>query len=98
MEADPVTIMNVQTTRKRLSWDDRHRQMIGVALDYVRREGADSLTLSKVAEQAGVPDEDVRAAEIDEPELVERFFRTLQTRFLEVFHPFLITTRAYRLL
>ena len=34
----------------------------------------------------------------DEPELVERFFRTLQTRFLEVFHPFLITTRAYRLL
>jgi SAM-dependent methyltransferase len=34
----------------------------------------------------------------DEPELVERFFRTLQTCFLEVFHPFLITTRAYRLL
>jgi hypothetical protein len=28
---------------------------------------------------------------------VERFFRTLQTRFLEVFHPWLITTRAYRL-
>jgi hypothetical protein len=33
----------------------------------------------------------------DGPELVERFFRTLQTRFLEVFHPWLITTRAYRL-
>ena len=33
----------------------------------------------------------------DEPELVERFFRTLQSRFLEVFHPWLITTRAYRL-
>ena len=33
----------------------------------------------------------------DEPEIVERFFRTLQTRFLEVFHPWLITTRAYRL-
>jgi hypothetical protein len=33
----------------------------------------------------------------DEPELVERFFRTLQTCFLEVFHPWLITTRAYRL-
>ena len=33
----------------------------------------------------------------DEPGLVERFFRTLQTRFLEVFHPWLITTRAYRL-
>jgi len=34
---------------------------------------------------------------IDDPQLVEAFFRTLQTRFLEVFHPFLITTRAYRL-
>ncbi|MGL6134721.1 MAG: class I SAM-dependent methyltransferase [Prochlorococcaceae cyanobacterium] len=34
---------------------------------------------------------------IDDPVLVERFFRTLQSRFLEVFHPLLITTRAYRL-
>jgi hypothetical protein len=32
----------------------------------------------------------------DDPALVERFFRTLQSRFLEVFHPYLITTRAYR--
>ena len=34
----------------------------------------------------------------DEKALVERFFRTLQSRFLEVFHPYLITTRAYRLM
>jgi hypothetical protein len=34
----------------------------------------------------------------DDPALVERFFRILQSRFLEVFHPFLITTRAYRLM
>jgi len=34
----------------------------------------------------------------DDPQLVDRFFRTLQSRFLEVFHPWLITTRAYRLL
>jgi hypothetical protein len=34
----------------------------------------------------------------DDPALVERFFRMLQSRFLEVFHPLLITTRAYRLL
>ncbi len=34
----------------------------------------------------------------DDPALVERFFRTLQSRFLEVFHPYLITTRAYRLM
>lgn len=34
---------------------------------------------------------------LDDPVLVEAFFRTLQGRYLEVFHPFLITTRAYRL-
>ncbi|CAK6691548.1 methyltransferase domain-containing protein [Synechococcus sp. CCY9201] len=34
----------------------------------------------------------------DDPALVEAFFRRLQGRFLEVFHPYLITTRAYRLL
>ncbi len=33
---------------------------------------------------------------LDDPAVVERFFRTLQRRFLEVFHPWLITTRAYR--
>jgi len=35
---------------------------------------------------------------LDDPVQVERFFRTLQNRFLEVFHPWLITTRAYRLM
>lgn len=34
----------------------------------------------------------------DDPELVEEFFLTLQAHFLEVFHPWLITTRAYRLM
>ncbi len=34
----------------------------------------------------------------DDPALVEAFFRTLQCRFLELFHPHLITTRAYRLM
>ena len=33
---------------------------------------------------------------IDDVQLVEKFFRTLQTNFIEVFHPVLITTRAYR--
>ena len=32
----------------------------------------------------------------DDPDLVENFFLTLQSQFVEVFHPFLITTRAYR--
>ena len=32
----------------------------------------------------------------DDPGLVEAFFKTLQHRFLEVFHPWLITARTYR--
>jgi len=33
---------------------------------------------------------------IDDNQVVERFFNTLQSIFLEVFHPILITTRAYK--
>ncbi len=33
---------------------------------------------------------------IDDDQIVEKFFKTLQSKFLEVFHPILITTRAYK--
>ena len=33
---------------------------------------------------------------IDDSQIVEKFFETLQSKFLEVFHPILITTRAYK--
>ena len=33
---------------------------------------------------------------IDDKVVVGRFFRTLQTKFIEVFHPILITTRVYK--
>ena len=33
---------------------------------------------------------------IDDCQIVEKFFKTLQSNFLEVFHPILITTRAYK--
>ena len=33
---------------------------------------------------------------IDDSKVVERFFETLQSNYLEVFHPILITTRAYK--
>ncbi len=32
----------------------------------------------------------------DDPKLIQDFFHTLQSTFIEIFHPFLITTRAYR--
>ncbi len=33
---------------------------------------------------------------IDDSQIIENFFKTLQSNFLEVFHPILITTRAYK--
>jgi len=32
----------------------------------------------------------------DDPDMIENFFLTLQGNFMEIFHPFLITTRTYR--
>ena len=33
---------------------------------------------------------------VDDIQIVEKFFKTLQSNFIEVFHPILITTRAYK--
>ncbi len=33
---------------------------------------------------------------IDDVQIVEKFFKILQSKFLEVFHPILITTRSYK--
>ena len=33
---------------------------------------------------------------IDDEQIVEEFFKTLQSKFVEVFHPILITTRSYK--
>ena len=33
---------------------------------------------------------------IDDFQIVDNFFKTLQSKFLEVFHPILITARAYK--
>ena len=33
---------------------------------------------------------------VDDDQIVEKFFRTLQSKFVEVFHPILITTRSYK--
>ena len=32
----------------------------------------------------------------DDPDMIEKFFSTLQMNYLEIFHPYLITTRAYK--
>ncbi len=33
---------------------------------------------------------------IDDPQVINRFFQTLQSNFLEFFHPYFITARCYR--
>jgi len=33
---------------------------------------------------------------VDDKEIVDEFFRVLQYKFIEVFHPLLITTRTYK--
>ena len=33
---------------------------------------------------------------LDDPETIDKFFETIQSNFLEVFHPYFITTRCYR--
>jgi SAM-dependent methyltransferase len=33
---------------------------------------------------------------LDDPQTIDRFFQTLQTNFIEIFHPYFITTRCYR--
>jgi 2-polyprenyl-3-methyl-5-hydroxy-6-metoxy-1,4-benzoquinol methylase len=33
---------------------------------------------------------------LDDPKIIDRFFRTLQTNFIEIFHPYFITTRCYQ--
>ncbi|HIK08193.1 MAG TPA: methyltransferase domain-containing protein [Trichormus sp. M33_DOE_039] len=33
---------------------------------------------------------------IDDPEVVNTFFKTIQSHFIEIFHPYFITTRCYR--
>lgn len=62
---------------------------------FARRMSADAIALLNWYFFKGFAEE--FPFHFDDPALVEHFFRTLQARFLEVFHPYLITTRAYRL-
>lgn len=43
-----------QTMKKRISRDDRRSQLLDAAIDFIRSEGVDALTLGKVAKHAGM--------------------------------------------
>jgi AcrR family transcriptional regulator len=42
------------TTKRRMTRDKRHNQLLEVAYAMIRSEGTDALTLARVAERAGV--------------------------------------------
>ncbi|PSH66140.1 MULTISPECIES: TetR/AcrR family transcriptional regulator [Phyllobacterium] len=52
--AETREMLSGSPLRRRLSRDDRHRQLLDVAWRLVREEGTEALTLGRVAGQAGV--------------------------------------------
>ena len=56
------------------------------------------LLVEEALRSRGVLDESLsnKAFHVDDLQIVEKFFKTLQSKFVEVFHPILITTRSYK--
>lgn len=50
----PENIQTDSTKRRRMTREDRHRQLLDVAWQLVAEKGSDALTLGRLAEQAGV--------------------------------------------
>lgn len=58
MSSEPLRVADESTdgrqTRRRLTRDGRHRQLLDTAWSLIRREGTDSLSLGRLSEEAGV--------------------------------------------
>jgi AcrR family transcriptional regulator len=66
--------------RRRLSREDRHRQLLDVAWRLVREEGTEALTLGRVAEQAGVAKPVVYDHFATRPGLLAALYQEYDTR------------------
>jgi AcrR family transcriptional regulator len=66
--------------RRRLSREDRQRQLLDVAWRLVRNEGTEALTLGRLAEQAGVTKPVVYDHFISRPGLLSALYREFDTR------------------
>lgn len=66
--------------RRRLSREDRQRQLLDVAWRLVRNEGTDALTLGRLAEQAGVTKPVVYDHFTSRPGLLSALYREFDTR------------------
>ncbi len=63
-------------------------------LDFLRRLSKDSFLLMNWYFYKG--DNGEYPFHFDDQDIVEKFFLTLQSKFIEVFHPYLITARCYK--
>jgi AcrR family transcriptional regulator len=70
---------------RRLSKADRHRQLLGVALEVIRTEGADSLTLGHLATCAGVSKPVVYDHFGSRSGLLIQLYRWIDTERIETF-------------
>ncbi len=66
--------------RRRLSRDERQRQLLDVAWRLVREEGTDALTLGRLAEQAGVTKPVVYDHFVTRPGLLAALYREYDAR------------------
>lgn len=64
-------------SRKRMSHDERHGQLLRAARDLIRAEGSDAVTLARIGEQAGVT-----------KPLVYQHFGTRSTVLVELYREF----------
>ena len=70
-------------TRKRMSYDERHAQLLDVAREFIRDEGSDALTLARLAERAGVT-----------KPLVYQHFGTRPAVLVELYREFKVRTHV----
>ena len=70
--------------RRRLSREDRQRQLLDVAWRLVRNEGTEALTLGRLAEQAGVTKPVVYDHFISRPGLLAALYREFDARQTEL--------------
>lgn len=54
MSSDDTRAQPALAPRRRLSWEERHRQLLDVSWQLIREEGTEALTLGRLAEHSGV--------------------------------------------
>lgn len=81
-------------TRRRLSREDRHRQLLDIAWQLIREEGTQALTLGRLAEQAGVTKPVVYDHFVTRAGLLAALFRDFDSRQTALMDAALLSSQA----